>query len=88
LREIIKDSINFKCMNSSGMLLLATCTFILIIVGMSALSDFRVNVNSTNPTIQADANMGTSAATPLFTVLSYGAIAIISIALLQTFRSL
>jgi len=75
-------------MNSSGMLLLATCTFILIIVGMSALSDFRENVNSTNPIVKADANLGTDVANPIFTVLGYSALAIISICLLQTFRSI
>jgi hypothetical protein len=74
-------------MSTSGMLLLATCGFILIIVGMSALSDFRANVKSTNPTIQANADMGTSAATPILTVLAYLAIAVISIALLRSFGS-
>jgi hypothetical protein len=75
-------------MNSSGMLLLATCVFILIIVGMSAISDFRLSVNDTNPIVKADANLGTDVVNPLFTVLGYSALAIISIALLKSVGSL
>jgi hypothetical protein len=74
-------------MSSSGMLVLATCVFLLLTVGMSALSDFGANVNDTNPVIKADANLGTDVANPLFTVLMYACLGIIAIALLRSFES-
>jgi hypothetical protein len=52
-------------MSSSGLLVLASCTFILLIIGMNALGDVRSSVNDSNPVLKSDADMGTSAATPL-----------------------
>ena len=74
-------------MSSSGFLVLATCTFILLVVGMSALGDFRASVNDTNPVVKAHADLGTDIANPIFTVLGYVSIAVISIALLRSFGS-
>jgi hypothetical protein len=75
-------------MSNSGMLVLTTCAFLLLVEGMSALGDFRASVNDTSATVKNSADLGTGVANPIFTVLAYVALAVISICLLQSFRSL
>jgi hypothetical protein len=70
--------------NSSGALILFVSICILIVVSLVAMNDFRANVNDSNPVMKADANLGTDVVNPLFMVLGYSALAIISIALLRS----
>jgi hypothetical protein len=68
-------------MSNSGMLVLTTCAFLLLVVGMSELGGFRASVNDTSTTVKNSADLGTDVANPIFTVLAYACLGIISIAL-------
>jgi hypothetical protein len=75
-------------MSNSGALILFVSLGILIVVSLVAINDFRANINDSNPIVRADADMGTSVISPLYTVFAYVALAIASIALLKSFGNL
>jgi hypothetical protein len=75
-------------MSTSGSLVLFVSLGLILVVSMVAIGEFRSNVNDTNGSVQSSADLGVSAATPLFTVLGYLAIAVIAIALIKSFMGM
>lgn len=76
-------------MGTTGSLILFVSIGLLLVAGMAAFNGFHAEAtNNTSAEIQADANIASSAANPLFSVLGYVALAVAAIALLQAFRNM
>jgi hypothetical protein len=75
-------------MSSSGTLILFVALGLFAVIGLNALNAMQGEVTSTDVNVTAATSTAQQVETPLFTAFGYVALAIICVAVLNSFRSM